>query len=186
MKRIFGILRLIAVYLLIGGLLFLSEPTPWGVSIGFILAALGEAIRFWAAGHLLKTDELVTSGPYRYSRNPLYLGRLLIFTGLGIMARLPYGLNWAVLGLGYLIFFVYYLRRKERVEPDRLRKAHGEAYERYHGSVPALFPTLKPYPEGAAGGWSSDRMLRNREHWMVAGVLVITLTLLWKAYFIQG
>jgi hypothetical protein len=147
---------------------------------------LGEAIRFWAAGHLLKTEELVTSGPYRFTRNPLYLGRLLIFIGLCVMARLPYGLNWLVLVLGCVVFFGYYLRRKERVEPARLLEKHGEAFERYFRAVPALFPTVHPYPEGASAGWSSDRMLRNREHWMAIGVLAISLLLLWRAYSIQG
>src|SRR5580765_2463094 len=71
--------RLAAVYALLAVLLFLARPTPTGVTIGFLIAVAGEAIRFWAAGHLVKTTELVTSGPYRYTRNPLYLGRLLIF-----------------------------------------------------------------------------------------------------------
>ena len=69
------------------------------------VAAAGEAVRFWAAGHLLKTQELVTSGPYRYTRNPLYLGRLLIFTGLCVMAQMPWQANWIVLVLGYAVFF---------------------------------------------------------------------------------
>ena len=80
------------------------------------------------------------------------------------------------------IFFRYYLRRKERVEPARLRGLHGEAFERYYRAVPALFPALTPYPEGASIGWSSDRMLRNREHWMIVGLAVVTLLLLWRAY----
>ena len=56
-----------------------------------------------------------------------------------------------------------------------LRERHGEAFERYFRAVPALIPMVHPYPEGASAGWSSDRMLRNREHWMVIGVLAISL-----------
>jgi protein-S-isoprenylcysteine O-methyltransferase Ste14 len=178
--------RLASVYLLIALLLVLSRPTPLYVTLGFAVAAVGEAIRFWAAGHLLKTEELVTSGPYRFTRNPLYLGRLLIFIGLSIMARLPYGANWLVLVLGCAVFFGYYLRRKERVEPDRLREKHGEAFERYYRAVPALFPTMHPYPEGASAGWSSDRMLRNREQWMVVAIVGISLLMLWRAYSLEG
>ena len=177
-----GRLRILAVLVLVGALVMLARPTQLAVQVGFIFVALGEAVRFWAAGHLRKTVELITSGPYRYTRNPLYLGRLLIFTGIAVMARLPYGANWIVLGLGYLIFFGYYFRRKERIEPARLLEWHGEAYERYFEAVPALFPTLTPYPGGTSSGWSSERMLRNREHWMVVGLLAISLFLLWRAY----
>jgi protein-S-isoprenylcysteine O-methyltransferase Ste14 len=150
-----------------------------------VFTCWSQSWRFWAAGHLRKTIELITSGPYRYTRNPLYLGRLLIFTGVCIMALLPYAINWIVLVLGYAIFFGYYLRRKERVEPARLRQTHGEPYERYFKAVPALFPTLKPYPEGASIGWSSDRMLRNREHWMVIGLSVISAFMLWRSHSLE-
>jgi len=147
-----------------------------------VIAAAGEAVRVWAAGHLLKTKELITSGPYRYTRNPLYLGRLLILTGLCVMCRLPYNANWLMLVVGLAIFFGYYLPRKERIEPARLRAVHGEAYERYFRAVPALIPTWRAYPNASNLGWSSDRMLRNREVWMVVGILAITIFLLQKAH----
>lgn len=181
-NRTLGRLRLLAVYALVAVLLTFSRPTPSSVSVGATLAALGEAVRFWAAGYLLKTAELVTAGPYRFTRNPLYLGRLLIFTGICLMARLPYAGNLVVMAAGWGVFFGYYLRRKERVEPARLLEVHGEAYDRYFRAVPALFPTFRPYPHAEPIGWSSDRILRNREHFMVLGLLVITLLLLWKAY----
>jgi protein-S-isoprenylcysteine O-methyltransferase Ste14 len=178
--------RLVAVYAGIAALVAFSRPTPMSVTVGAIFAAAGEAVRLWAAGHLRKTEELVTSGPYRYTRNPLYLGRLFILIGLCVMATLPFALNWVMLLLCVVTFFGYYMPRKERVEPRRLRRIHGDAYERYHRVVPALFPTLRPFPEGASSGWSSDRLLRNREHWMVLGLLLVTLILLWKAYSING
>ena len=181
-NRTLGYIRIISVYILLGALVLLAKPTPLSVSIGFIFVALGEAVRFWAAGHLHKTVLLITSGPYRYTRNPLYLGRLLIFTGVAIMTLLPYQANWIVLGLGFLVFFGYYMPRKERVEPARLTKTHGDPYTVYFKAVPALFPRLTPWPEGSRDGWYSSRMRRNREHWMVVGLSVITLVLLWKAY----
>jgi protein-S-isoprenylcysteine O-methyltransferase Ste14 len=184
-NRVLGAVRVTSVYVLVAIMLWLARPTPLSVSIGFLFVAAGEAVRFWAAGHLRKTIELITSGPYRYTRNPLYLGRLLIFTGVCIMALLPYAINWIVLVLGYAIFFGYYLRRKERVEPARLRQTHGEPYERYFKAVPALFPTLKPYPEGASIGWSSDRMLRNREHWMFICLSVISAFMLWRSHSLE-
>ena len=178
-------LRLVAVFGFVVALLSLAKPRPIEVAIGFVIAAAGEAVRFWAAGHLLKTKELITSGPYRYTRNPLYLGRLLILTGLCVMARLPYFANLIMLAIAYAVFFFYYMPRKERVEPARLRAVHGEAYDRYFKAVPALLPTIRPYAQASNLGWSSDRMIRNRETWMVVGILAITLFLLWRAHEIS-
>jgi len=175
-------LRVAAAYAFLAALVVAARPTPLSVSLGFGIVALGEGLRFWAAGHLRKTVELVTSGPYRFSRNPMYLGRLIIFSGICVMARMPYQANLAVLALGWALFFGYYLPRKERVEPARLYKLHGEAYERYHAQVPALLPRSRPYRDVAERGWSSDRFLQNREHWMAAGLLALTLLLLWIAY----
>lgn len=174
--------RLGAMFASLLVLVLLAKPRPVEVAVGFVIAALGELVRFWAAGHLLKTKELITSGPYRYTRNPLYLGRLLILTGLCVMCRLPFFANWILLALGYAGFFFYYLPRKERVEPARLRAVHGEAYDRYFNAVPALIPTFRPYASASNLGWSSDRMIRNREAWMVVGIIAITLFLLWRSH----
>ena len=178
-------IRLTATFAFIVVLVVFATPKPAEVAIGFVIAAIGELIRFWAAGHLLKTKELITSGPYRYTRNPLYLGRFLILTGLCVMCRLPYFANWMLLAVGYAVFFFYYMPRKERVEPARLRAVHGEAYDRYFKAVPALLPTFKPYASASNLGWSSDRMIRNREVWMVVGLLAITLFLLWRAHVLS-
>ena len=181
-NRALATVRLAATFAFIVAMVALAQPRPLEVAVGFVVAAVGEAIRFWAAGHLLKTKELITSGPYRYSRNPLYLGRLLILTGLCVMCRLPYFANWFLLIVGYAVFLGYYMPRKERVEPARLRAVHGEDYERYFRAVPALIPTLKPYAHASNLGWSSDRMLRNREVWMVISILAITVLLLRRSH----
>lgn len=185
-SRALGLLRLLGLYVLMGAMLYLGRPTPLSLATGFVLVALGEAIRIWAAGHLRKSVELVTTGPYRYTRNPLYLGRLLIFTGLCIMARLPLGISLLLLVGGYAVFFGYYLRRKERVEGDRLRERHGEAFERYRRAVPALFPRYRPYGAAASGAWSGARMRANQEHWMVLGLLAVCLFLLCRALLLHG
>jgi hypothetical protein len=98
------------------------------------------------------------------------------------MCRLPYYANWVLLAVGYAIFLGYYMPRKERVEPARLRAIHGDAYERYFRAVPALLPTFKPYANASNLGWSSDRMLRNREVWMVIGILAITVFMLRRSH----
>ena len=179
-------LRLISLYALLAFLLAFARPTVTSVAAGVGIVALGEAVRFWAAGHLFKTQELITSGPYRFTRNPLYLGRLLIFTGLTFMANLPYYGSALVLAVGWALFFGHYMQRKERVEPARLRALHGAAYDRYFGAVPALFPTLRPYPDPSDGRWSSQRMARNKEYWMVVGLALAIAFLAWRAATLAG
>ena len=138
--RVLATARVTAVYLLAGAMLAFARPTPAGVAVGGLFMLTGELLRVWAAGHLVKNERLVTTGPYRHVRNPLYLGRLAIFVGLCLMAPLPRGAHWGILVAGLAVFFFYYLPRKERVEPARLRALHGEAFERYHRAVPALLP----------------------------------------------
>ncbi len=163
--------RLILLFAFLAALVWLSRPTPLSVLVGAPFVLVGEAVRLWAAGHLFKTQELITSGPYRYTRNPLYLGRFLLLTGVGLMAWFPQGVDVAgvrvpanvlVLAAGYLVFFGYYMPRKERIEPARLLALHGEPYRRYNAAIPALFPTLRPWPDDGRR-WRRDRLARNRE-----------------------
>ena len=182
-----GIARVVLAYIFIAAIFWFSRPSLPLVAIGALLVAAGEAVRFWAAGHLLKSAELAVSGPYRYTQNPLYLGRFLILTGFCIMAYIPlhwggvsFPANLAALVLAYAVFFLYYLPRKIRVEGARLRELHGAAWEQYFRSVPILFPRLTPHGENVRG-WDPARMKRNREHWMLIGVVLVTLLFLAKA-----
>ena len=135
---------------------------------GIPLVVGGETLRVWAAGHLTKSVELVTSGPYRWVRHPLYLGRLLIYSGICLGSPLPGGGHLAALAAGVGIFYAYYLPRKEGVEPARLASIHGEAYRAYHDRVPALLPHRAPYPDPSGRRWSLARFRVNREIWMIA------------------
>ena len=181
-RRPLALARLAAVYALVALMLAFARPTALHVAAGSLLLLVGEALRVWAAGHLVKNVRLVTSGPYRYTRNPLYLGRLLVFTGLCVMSRLPFGASWWLLVGGYVVFFGYYFPRKERVEPGRLRTLHGEAFDAYRRQVPALLPGRRAYDDGAERRWSIVCMLANREHWMVAALAAVVTFLLWRSY----
>jgi len=179
-RPVANVLRLAFLYAGIGVLIWLSRPTPWSVALGVPLIALGEAVRVWAAGYLIKTRELITSGPYRHTRNPLYLGRFLILTGLGIAAWLPWGVNLVLLVLGWIGFFGYYLPRKERIEPARLEETHGEPYRRYRDAVPPLFPRWGAWPAGSQS-WKLENFMRNREYMMIIGLGLISAYLVLKA-----
>ena len=174
-----GSLRLVGVYLFLAALIVLARPTPGLLAAGVVVALAGELVRIWAAGHLQKSVRLATSGPYAYTQNPLYLGRLLILTGLGMAARNSWGLNYVALAAGYAIFFFYYIPRKLRVEGSRLARIHGDAYEAYRARVPILFPSLRPFP-GDRGAWSFGRMIRNQELFVIAGLALAFAFLAWK------
>ncbi|HXV74688.1 MAG TPA: methyltransferase, partial [Candidatus Polarisedimenticolaceae bacterium] len=149
-RRWLARVRVGSVFGLLALLVVCARPTPLSVTLGFAVCMTGEFIRIWAAGHLHKTVELVTSGPYRFTRNPLYLGRLLIFSGICVMSELPNRLHLVLLALGWVVFFAYYLPRKERVERGRLRQLHGARFERYEQAVPALFPSPRPHLDRAS------------------------------------
>ncbi len=179
-NTVLGNLRRAGTAVLVLTFVVFARPALVPLVVGCVLVGLGEAIRFWASGYLLKTKELVTAGPYRYTRNPLYLGRLLILSGLCIMTNLPAYGSWIALVVGWAFFFGYYLPRKERVEPARLAALHGEAFTSYFRAVPALFPALRPYPNPSPGSWSAARMRRNREYMMVVGLLLVAGYFLWR------
>ena len=179
-NRVLGWIRLAGVYAFIALLVYLARPTPALFAAGASLALLGEAIRIWASGHLTKSVRLVTSGPYAYTQNPLYLGRLLILTGLAIAAPMPGHLNLLALVAGYSVFFFYYIPRKLRVEGGRLARLHGAAFEEYHRSVPILFPALRRHA-GGQEAWSFALMVSNQEPLVFSGIALVLAILAWKA-----
>jgi len=164
-----SMVRILSVFALLAILAVWARPAPLDIWLGLPLVAAGGLLRAWSAGYLLKTRQLAVTGPYAFTRNPLYLGRLLIFTGFAIMASLPGRANLYILAGGLAVFFFYYMPRKERIECERLRQTHGEAYRRYEQAVPALFPRLTPYRVAgpAGGGWRWSRFNRNREYMML-------------------
>jgi protein-S-isoprenylcysteine O-methyltransferase Ste14/tRNA A-37 threonylcarbamoyl transferase component Bud32 len=170
---LWGRVRLGLLYAAALAVVAASRPTRGWMAVGLVFLVPGEALRWWAAGHLLKSKELVTSGPYAYTQNPLYLGRLLILAGVALMCPAPWHLNWIFLGAGLAGFFGYYMPRKLRVEGARLEERHGDPWRRYRRSVPILFPSIRRYPEAERRRWSWSRMVRNREYLMVLGLAAV-------------
>jgi len=160
--------------------LWLAAPTPGLLLAGVLLAAVGLAIRAWAAGVIHKDRELTTSGPYAFTRNPLYLGSLLL--GLGTVIA---GGKW-VFVLAFLAFFAVVYGRTMKHEEALLEEAFSERYRHYAAQVPLLVPRLAPYraPGASAGsGFSVTRYHRNRE-WealvgAAAGFAFLVVKMLW-------
>lgn len=176
--------RLFPLYGLALVLLWLSHPTTLGFVIGGSLVATGEGLRLWAAGHLVKNERLTVSGPYAHLRHPLYLGSLLVGSGVLVIGG-PRAALW-LLPVALPFFFLYYVPYKDRIESARLERRYGAPYRAYLEAVPALVPRLfgwKPQNAPAALNpadcWRAERMRSNDEHGalvaIAAGVLLLAL-----------
>ena len=85
----------VALGFVFGAMVFwLARPTWPSLLAGGSLAIAGEVVRIWAAGHIEKSREVTSSGPYRWIRHPLYLGTTIIAVGIVIASR-----SWVVAGL---------------------------------------------------------------------------------------
>src|SRR5687767_14568473 len=140
--------------------LFFARPTPVALAVGAVVSVLGLAIRAWAAGHIRKNAELAISGPYAFTRNPLYLGSFLLGLGFTIASgQLLLGLLFAALFLGIYLPVM-------RVEASTMTQLFGSQYETYKRSVPLFFPRITPYRESQSARTRFDRTLylRYREY----------------------
>ncbi len=170
--------RLLAVYALALAMLWLARPAPEALLLGAVPIVLGEALRLWATGHLLKNDALTVTGPYAYLRHPLYLGTLLIAAGFAAMAATPAAV-W-LLGAFLIGYFGYYMPYKDRIEGARLESQYGDAFRRYAVAVPRLLPRIHAYVPLAADqseqtSWTAVRFYDNHE---IGTALVVTFGVL--------
>lgn len=138
-------------------------------ALPFVLA--GEAIRIWASGHIEKTRALATGGPYAHSRNPLYLGSLLIGVGVGMATSSP----WALVAT--ILYFAAFYPVVIAEEAGFLLEKFPEEYTAWSKDVPLFLPRLRPGgPRATRFAWSL--VGRNRE-WRTALGLAAAVLLLW-------
>jgi protein-S-isoprenylcysteine O-methyltransferase Ste14 len=136
--------------------LVLAEPTWRTWQIGFAVALVGEIIRIWAAGHLEKGREVTRSGPYRWTRHPLYVGSSVIALGVVIASRS------AAVALLAAAYMGSTLTAAIRVEEAFLRSAFGPAYDDYTAARAA--------PVARRLSWA--RVRANREYRSVTGLVI--------------
>jgi protein-S-isoprenylcysteine O-methyltransferase Ste14 len=159
----------------------LAKPRAVTLLAGGAVALLGLALRAWAAGHIRKNSQLATSGPYAYTRNPLYLGSFLLGLGFTIAAGQP------LLGLLFVALFLGIYLPVMRVEAATLSRLFGEDYTRYARAVPLFFPRLMPYRDAKTGGakFDAELYLRYREYQAAIGLLLAWGLLALKALFLK-
>jgi protein-S-isoprenylcysteine O-methyltransferase Ste14 len=146
---------------------WLARPTKTTIVAGLIVAAIGEAVRFWAAGHLNKSREVTRSGPYRFVAHPLYVGSSIIGAGLAIASG-----RMAVVAI-VAVYLVVTLTAAIRNEEAFLRRAFGGDYDAYRRS--GVVDTTRRF--------SLSQALANREYRALAGLLAALLLMVWKATY---
>ena len=169
-QRIARRIRVPAGFLFAAAYLYFARPAWWSIGAGAAIAVIGLALRALAAGHVRKDRELTTSGPYAHTRNPLYLGSILLAGGFALGAR-----NWWI-ALAVVIFFILIYVPVIRAEEEYLRSQFAE-YSAYEKQVPRLIPKI----EGAAGGltqdFSRELYLRHREYRALLGAALMLVAL---------
>jgi protein-S-isoprenylcysteine O-methyltransferase Ste14 len=147
--------------------LYLATPTRNTLFIGAGVSLIGELVRLWAAGHLEKSKEVTRSGPYQFTRHPLYLGSSLIGIGFAIAA------NHIVVAAIVVAYLLLTLTAAMRSEEAHLRQKFGDAYDAYVEKRSA--------PMDRKFNWR--RALHNREHHTIAGLVAGLLVLAAKTRF---
>ena len=157
---------------------WIARPTWASIAIGILIAIPGIGLRALASGHVKKNEELTTSGPYAYTRNPLYLGSLIMAVGFAIAARS----GWVLL-LMVLMFLVIYVPVIGAEEAFLRQKF--PSFEEYARNVPRLLPRLTPYAPGPTA-FSRKLYWQHREYNAVLGTAAVMATLtaklLWSRF----
>jgi protein-S-isoprenylcysteine O-methyltransferase Ste14 len=157
--------------------LYLARPTIATLITGALIAAVGVYLRAVASGQLRKNEELATAGPYSYTRNPLYLGSILIGIGFAVASRNIW--VWILLGCMFVLIYSPVIREEETF----LRSTFPE-FAAYAATVPRLWPRWSG--ESLTSQFSRDLYRKHREYNAIIGVAAMLVALVLKIGFING
>ena len=172
-------LRVPSGFLIVAVFAWFSDPTARSLTVGLPVSLLGLALRAWAAGCLAKNQQLATGGPYAYTRNPLYVGTLLVAAGLTIASRSVW------LGILFAAVFLLVYLPVIQLEEQHLRRLFPE-YGAYAAHVPALWPRFHRFTQKSPNPFRASLYLRNQEYNAGAGFAAGVLFLLWKVVVYRG
>ena len=157
--------------------LWLANPAPAMLAIGSILVAAGLAIRAVASGQLRKNESLATSGPYSYTRNPLYLGSILIGIGFAVAARSFW--IWILLATMFTVIYVPVIRSEEAF----LRSQFPD-FAPYASRVPRLAPRWSG--ESLTANFSRALYIKHREYNALIGAVLMMLAIAVKMFAMRS
>lgn len=159
---------------------WLARPTWRFLAIGAVLVVPGLLLRALASGHVQKNEALATSGPYAYTRNPLYLGSLLIGVGFAVAAR-----SWLVAVLLVVMFIAIYVPVIR--DEEKFLRAKFSDFDEYARRVPRMLPRITPAHFGDdRGRFSMELYLKHREWNALLGSLLLIGALIAKMHWLSG
>ncbi len=156
---------------------WLARPSGTSIFTGTLIIIPGLLVRALASGHVKKNEELATSGPYAYTRNPLYLGSLILAFGFVVAAQ-----SWWVAGVLLAMFFAIYLPVIYG-EESFLRQRFPD-YEAYEDQVPRLLPKLRGFNRSDVK-FSWDLYRKHREYNALIGAIAMIALLAAKMYWLS-
>jgi protein-S-isoprenylcysteine O-methyltransferase Ste14 len=151
---------------------WLARPTWTSLISGALLLLPGLLLRALASGHVQKNEQLATSGPYGYTRNPLYLGSLILAAGFAVAAR-----NWWIVAFLAVMFIAIYV--PVITGEERFLRARFPEYGEYASQVPRLWPQLTPF-RAQRGEYSSALYWKHREYNAILGCALVLAVLVAK------
>lgn len=155
--------------------LIFATPSLHSLAWGLPLVLAGLWLRGYAAGYVKKNSELTQTGPYAYTRNPLYLGSMLLATGFAVAAGGVSAARWWLLVLLIAMFLAIYVPTILS-EETFLRSAFPD-FDDYARHVPRLLPRLTPARSAAsnrqAGRFAPERYRHHREYNAAIGAAAI-------------
>ncbi|MCX6561794.1 MAG: isoprenylcysteine carboxylmethyltransferase family protein [Candidatus Aminicenantes bacterium] len=157
-----------------------AAPTVRSLLIGAAVAALGLTVRAWAAGHIRKEKALAVTGPYRHSRNPLYVGNFILGVGIAVATNSWWGV------LAFAIYFGLFYPLVILEERDRMRRIFPDQYGAFEKSVPLFFPRIKPAPANGEWRFHWSQYRRNKEYRALAGTILTWGLLILKMLFLPN
>jgi protein-S-isoprenylcysteine O-methyltransferase Ste14 len=152
--------------------IWLAKPTWSSIAVGAVIAFIGVGVRAAASGHVKKNTELTKTGPYAYTRNPLYVGSIVIAAGFAIAAMS----TWIVVILAFMFVAIYV--PVIRSEEAFLRGTFAD-FDEYCQRVPRLVPRLTRAYEGT-GSFSQELYLKHREYNALIGTAAMLAALVIK------
>ncbi|HYX54437.1 MAG TPA: isoprenylcysteine carboxylmethyltransferase family protein [Candidatus Limnocylindrales bacterium] len=180
-SRIATRMRVPLGFLFAAAYLWFARPSWSWIATGAAFIIAGLLLRGAAAGHIRKNRELTTTGPYAYTRNPLYLGSVLIAIGFLIAARNPW------IAAASLLMFLFVYLPVIRAEEKYLGATFSN-YAEYCANVPRLLPRLSAHnPTGGdvRGSFSRELYLKHREYQAALGSALMLLALVIKIFLVN-